>query len=338
MPKTYRLIGGNGSPYSVKMRALMRYRRLPFIWVMRTPEIRRELADLKPQLVPVLQLLDSGEYLLDSTFQALALEERHPGVRSVIPEDPAQAFLCHLIEDMADEWVTKMMFHYRWRDEEDQHYCSRWIISDAQPGLDDEAFEAAADAIKERQVGRLPLVGSTPQNAAIIESGYMRLIRLLEPTLDQNGYLFGTRPSLADFALFGQLKTLADDPTPQRIMRAVANRLTHWIRRNDDASGVEGAWREPDAEPSEAVCGLIQMAGDTYLPFLEANAKSLEAGNDEIRLTLCGQDYVQAPFGYQAKCFARLRKLFAELDSDARARIEPLLTRTGCAPYLPSSS
>lgn len=338
MSDIYRLIGGNGSPYSVKMRALMRYRRLPFIWVLRTPEVRAELAGLKPQLVPVLQLPDSGEYLLDSTFQALALEERHPDARSAIPDDPAQAFLCHLIEDMADEWVTKMMFHYRWRDEEDQRYCSRWIISDAQPALDDQAFQAAADAIRDRQVGRLALVGSTPQNAAVLESGYMRLIRLLGQTLDQNGYLFGSRPSLADFALFGQLKTLADDPTPQRIMRATANRLTHWVRRNDDASGVEGCWRKSDDDLSEAVLGLLQLAGDTYLPFLAANAKSLGAGSDEVRLTLCGQDYVQAPFGYQAKCFARLRKLFAELDSDARARIEPLLTRTGCAPYLPSSS
>lgn len=334
MSVPYRLIGGNGSPYSVKMRALMRYRRIPFIWIMRTPEIRRELVELKPQLVPVLQLPDGGEYLLDSTFQALALEERHPGIRSTIPDDPAQAFLTHLIEDMADEWVTKMMFHYRWRDEEDQRYCSRWIISDAQPGLDDDAFQAAADAIRQRQVGRLPLVGSTPENAAVIESSFMRLIRLLGRTLDQNGYLFGTRPSLADFALFGQLKTLADDPTPQRIMRAVANRLTHWVRRNDDASGVEGKWREPDAEPSEALVGLLRMAGDTYLPFLEANARAVAHGNEEVRLTLCGQDYVQAPFGYQAKCYARLRKLFAELDADSRARIEPLLTNSGCASYL----
>ena len=54
----------------------------------------------------------------------------------------------------------------------------------------------------------------------------MRLIRLLERSLGSDGYLFGSRPALADFALFGQLKTLADDPTPMRIMRSVANRLT----------------------------------------------------------------------------------------------------------------
>ena len=51
----YRLIGSTPSPYSNKLRALMRYRRIPHDWVPRTAAIESEIAHVKPQLVPMLR-------------------------------------------------------------------------------------------------------------------------------------------------------------------------------------------------------------------------------------------------------------------------------------------
>ena len=136
----YRIIGANDSPYSMKMRAIFRYRRLPHLWVLRTTEVRKEIAHVRPKLMPTVQYPDDGGYHVDSTFIALDLEERHPGARSILPDDPADRFLCFLLEDMADEWLTKAMFHYRWDKERDQDYCSRAIINDTRPELSGEAY------------------------------------------------------------------------------------------------------------------------------------------------------------------------------------------------------
>ena len=79
---------------------------------------------LKVALVPILHIPKDDAYLVDSTPIAYELERRH-SERSILPDDPGLAFLSHLIEDMADEWITKAMFLYRWEKPEDQEYSAR---------------------------------------------------------------------------------------------------------------------------------------------------------------------------------------------------------------------
>jgi glutathione S-transferase len=121
----YVLIGMPASPYSLKLRALMRYRRLDFVWEMGSPRTSRRKIEVKPPLIPVLMLPEDGSFHVDSTPLAHLLEERHPGQRSVLPPDPVLGFVNHLIEDLADEWLTKAMFHYRWAYPECIDYCGR---------------------------------------------------------------------------------------------------------------------------------------------------------------------------------------------------------------------
>jgi hypothetical protein len=44
----YRLIGSTASPYAIKLRALLRYRRIPFDWVIMTKALRKATEHLRP--------------------------------------------------------------------------------------------------------------------------------------------------------------------------------------------------------------------------------------------------------------------------------------------------
>jgi glutathione S-transferase len=254
-----------------------------------------------------------------------ALEAMHPE-RRLIPDDPADAFLALLIEDFADEWGTKMMFHYRWAPVEDQLPNAFTLAQQAQLGAPRERIERQAQALRERQVGRMPLVGCTPGNAPLIEDTARRVLALIDAHVPEGLWLFGARPSLADFGWYGQLSQLARDPTPRAMIRRDFPAAFTWVETLDDASGLEpGGWRDPHAPPSAALAGLLALASALYLPFLAENAKALAEGREAFRTTLLGHPYAQGPFGYQAKCLGVLKAAYAGLPPEPRARVEAAL-------------
>jgi glutathione S-transferase len=324
----YRLIGSTASPYAIKLRALMRYRRISFDWVIMTKALRAQTAHLRPNLIPVLQCPD-GTFRGETTTLAYDLEARHSR-RSVIPPDRAVAFVCDLLEDLADEWAVKPLFLYRWWDPEDQAYVSRWAgeewsTSDAATGSAEEI-----DEFRRRQISRMSILGATAENRPLLEESYRRILAAFEPHVAMTNYLFGSRPSLADFAWFGQLSEMATDPTSMRIMRASAPFTDHWVRRLDDASGVEGEWYSRERALGTWAEALLKIAGELYLPFLVTNADAFSRGVERLEIEAWGLPYALAPFKYQVKCLELLRGKFAGLDEADRAALEPILTRTAC--------
>lgn len=79
-----KLVGGQGSPSSRKMRAVLRYRRLPFRWIIRGSSEDRGIPEVPVPLIPVLVLPGRSENedtaMVDSTPQIPRLEELNPGV------------------------------------------------------------------------------------------------------------------------------------------------------------------------------------------------------------------------------------------------------------------
>ena len=203
--------------------------------------------------------------------------------------------MCDLLEDLADEWAVKPLFLYRWWDAEDQAYVSRWAgeewsTSDAAPGSAEEV-----EQFRRRQISRMPILGATADNKPLLEESYHRILAAFEPHVGMTKYLFGSRPSLADFAWFGQLSELATDPTPMRIMRQRAPFTDHWVRRLDDASGVNGVWYPREQALSGMSEALLGIAGELYLPFLVANAQAFAKGMERLEINVWGLPYALVP-------------------------------------------
>jgi glutathione S-transferase len=327
-----RIVGAPGSPYSRKLRAVLRYRRVPHAWVQAGSREARALPRPRVELLPQLIFAGAQEALTDSSPLIRRLERELAG-RSVIPDDPALAFLDALIEDYADEWGTKMMFHYRWAHRADVDQAAavlpRWRrVDDAE-----ESAVAAARAFAERQVGRLWVVGSNATTAPVIEESYRRLLRLLDARLREAPYVFGGRPASADFGLYGQLTQLAGfDPTPRAEALAIAPRVFAWVDVVEDLSGLEpkdDAWIARDGI-TPALRALFGEVGRVYAPFLLANADALAQRKERVECTIDGQPWVQQPFPYQGKCLQWLREGYAALASGDRAAVDGVLAGSGC--------
>jgi glutathione S-transferase len=324
----YEVYGALGSPYSLKVRAAMRAKRLAHTWTGMTAEDRaRVMPNVKAQVIPVIRTPD-GTWTNDSTPFLLGLEGEG---RALVPGAPALRFACLLIEDMADEWFMKAMFHYRWTYLEDQTWCANWLIYDSLPNAGRESVEKMAAMIRARQISRMALVGCTPETAPVIEASWKRTCRALEGLATGPArFLFGDRISLADIALYGQLKVMSVDPTPMAWLRAETPYLYRWLDLADDASGLGGDWSGAGAALETApVQALLAQAGDTYLHFLKANAEALQAGAETFELTLEGQRYTQGVFKYQARCLEALRTGWADLGADDRALLRERIGEGG---------
>jgi glutathione S-transferase len=325
----YELVGANPSPYSCKLRAILRYRRLPHVWRQRRPNMTPAVEAVRPKLIPLLRFPEREDFQVDSTPLAYALEARHTQ-RSIIPPDAGDAFLCHLIEDFADEWGTKWMFHYRWKEDATAAWAARWIAQDSLPQPLEPQLQSFAQYFHDRQRARMAMVGSSPQTAPVLEHSFERVLRTLSAQLGGERYLFGSRPSLADFALYGQLRQLTIDPWPLRVVREHAPALEGWVIGLDDASGVDGEWQPAAPWAAETRTGLLRQIGEEYLPFLHANAAALQAGDKQVRLRIGDLDYVQDSFAYQAKCFAEILRRWQALPQATRENLAPLLEQTNC--------
>ena len=329
------LMGAPGSPYTRKMLSLMRYREIPFRVHWTTGEVPEGFPKPKVRLLPTYFLPGKDgelEAVTDSTPLTRRFEKEYKG-RSVIPPNPVLAFLNDLIEDYADEWLTKAMFHYRWAHEADYKNAGPLLIYWGTSVIDDETAQGLSDHFTKRQIDRLNVVGSSETTAPIIKDAYARFVAILDRLLAQKGYVLGGRPSSADFAIFGQMTQLGIiEPTSAKITRDISARVRAWLDRMEDLSGLspkDEDWFDV-ANIKKVLGPLLTEIGWTYTPVMLANAKAVMAGEKTFETSVDGAPWTQSIFKYQAKTLGWIREAYFDLKSKDQKCVDDILSGTGC--------
>jgi hypothetical protein len=224
------------------------------------------------------------------------------------------------------------MFHYRWAREVDQQAVARRLaVLMAPPGADEAALEGVAKMVIARMVDRVWFVGSNEQTAPQIEQSYRGAMAQLDAHLATRAYLFGARPAFGDFGLWGQVYNAWTDPTAGGILRESAPSLVAWVERmlepkaEGDFEDLDALW--PTLEPF-----VRSQVGGLFLPWSDANANAIAAGQPEFTVTLPSGTWTQKPQKYHAKSLAALRARYAAVPD--KSRLDARLEASGCLTWL----
>ena len=297
----YRLFGAETSPYSLKVRSFLRYNGVDFEWIGRSKATDEEFAALAR--VPTVPLLLSPNRPAnqDSTSILATVEADH-SEPSAVPEDAACAALALMLEDYADEWLNKLMFFNRWGQKPDRELAGERTMEQLLDGDLPRAKKKTRDQIVKRMRDRLPLVGVEKKNEKTLKPSFERFFTLLNAHLEKTLFLFGGRPSAADFAIAGQVAQLLLDPTPGDWLRAQAPFVAEWSKFMD-APNAGGPFK-PLSELEETLLPLFRdEIAVTYLPWAKANMDAAEAKEERVTLKLDGKAYEQITQHYAARAF-----------------------------------
>ncbi|BFM15941.1 glutathione S-transferase family protein [Maricurvus nonylphenolicus] len=278
--------------------------------------------------MPAVELAD-GRWMTDTTAIIQWFEQTHTD-NPIIPTDPVQAFICYLIEDYADEWLWRAAMHYRWSYEQGRTLLSTQIV-DAMLGTLPVPKTIMRKMMARRQHTNFVVKdGVTKDTWDHVESGYLKLLDMLNPILAERNFLLGDKPSLADIGLFGPFfRHFGIDPTPAGIMRERAPAVYAWLARIWDGRNIKSDLSFGQGIPDDLM-PLLAEAAETHLEYLCANAEAYNAGERRFDVIIQGITYRNMMTSrYRVWCLEKLREKFELLPVAAQQDVKTLLENSG---------
>ncbi len=187
------------SHYCEKIRLILDYKGLPYRKVEVTPGVGQiDLYKLSGQRqVPVLK--DGAEVIADSTAIAKYLEQRYPE-RPILPSDPKQRALCLILEEWADESIGLNARKAMLGAFNQNPAFRKALLPSSTPDFLKNLVEALPrEALDVLSVG----TGFGPDAVKAARQAMQQNLESLSVLLQDNSYLLGDEPTLADFAVAG---------------------------------------------------------------------------------------------------------------------------------------
>lgn len=264
----YLLYGLPHSLYSGIARSYLRTQGIAF------REVSSHHPDFASQIKPVIQrsivpvlVTPAGEIIQDS-LDIIDHFERQQSRYPAYPDTPLQRILAILIQYYGSQSLLRHAMHYRWSYLEQQYdFLYDAFAHGAPPGV--------ADMLMQRMQSYLPGLGVNAASIAPIEASYHELLAILNRHFSEHPFLFGGRPSVADYGLIGPLFAhLGRDPVPAGMMKREAPRVYRWVERML-APGLDTVefpeygtdWIAQDAIP-DSLAALLQLISKDMLPEL----------------------------------------------------------------------
>ena len=274
------LYGQKLSWYSTKVRAYLQFKGIDFF--EQSPSLidyywnfRRRFGD---PAIPVVKT-PAGEWLQDSSIIIERLEILHPQP-SIVPANPVQCFAASLMELWADEFWHTAAVHTRWSyPEQNYPLWEAELGRGFAPGFPVFLQRRLAAIPKQMMLDYLPVLGIVKEQVPLIDRWIALQLDALDAHFSTMPYLLGSRPSIADFALFG--------PLDGHIYRDVSSRgplidtrpqLHAWIQRLSirKAQPWPGEFSDVDHLPP-TLAPILRSCFDEMLPNLEATLREVRA-------------------------------------------------------------
>lgn len=263
----YMVYGVEQSFFTRKLTGYLDYKGIPWRW-------RRGL-QLDPEVraagwnggIPAVKTPD-GEIIWDTTSLILHFETLYPE-RSVLPDDTTLLLLAFVIEDFNDEWLYRPAVSTRWLYPENAisggFDLARSTSKEAGSGA--VPIEMIVELVRRAMTDSIYRVGGTPQTAQAWRDDLKQWSSVTSALFATRPYLFGARPSITDFALFGgNIAHFVNDPLCRKwVDESGPGVVGHTMRLLEPWDESFGDW---DGAIIDELVDVLAFLGRNYLPWV----------------------------------------------------------------------